>query len=158
MKKKDLQKFIKQRKSIREIAVEINKSPTTIRYWLDKYKLKTTSEKPYRCPCGEVDPSKFYGHKKRICAKCQNEYNLKSGQEKRKKAIEYLGGKCVKCGYDKYYGSIDLHHLDPSKKDASFTGLRSWSWERILKEIENCIPLCRNCHGEVHAGIIDIGV
>ena len=114
-------------------------------------------EKVKKCKCGETDPSKFYGRKSQICSKCHNAYTLKCGQEKREKAIKYLGGCCKICGYDKYYGSIDLHHLNPLKKDKKFSQLRGWSWERIKQEIKDCVPLCRNCHGEVHAGIVKIG-
>jgi hypothetical protein len=158
MKKEQLEKLIKEKKSIRQIAEITGKGKTTIHYWLKVYDLKTDCQKPFKCKCGESDPNKFYGNKKRTCAKCHNKWTLEAGQKKRKKAIEYLGGKCILCGYDKYYGSIDLHHLDPSNKDKKFDQLRGWSWERIKKEIENCVPLCRNCHGEVHAGITDIRV
>jgi predicted HNH restriction endonuclease len=108
----------------------------------------------YRCAhCGETDKNKFYGKKKAVCGKCHNKYTLKRGQEKRKFAIDMLGGCCKLCGYNFYYGSIDIHHVDPSLKDSKFTQMRGWSKERILKEIKNCVALCRNCHGEVHAGL-----
>jgi hypothetical protein len=110
----------------------------------------------YKCACGETRPEKFYGIKKSVCSKCHKEYTLRIGQEKRKKAIDYLGGECKNCGYDKYYGAIDLHHLDPRKKDSDFNNLRGWSWERIKKEIKNCVPLCATCHREVHAGVTKI--
>jgi hypothetical protein len=104
----------------------------------------------HKCICGETNPDKFYGKKRSFCSKCHNKYTIKVGNEKRKKAIEYLGGKCIKCGYDKYYGAIDLHHVDPTKKDSKFKNLRGWSWDRILKEIQNCVPLCCRCHVEEH--------
>lgn len=112
----------------------------------------------YHCKCGEIKPENFYGHKKKICSKCHNEYTKGIGQEKRKKAILLMGGKCSICGYDKYYGCIDIHHIDPEQKDDKFKSLRGWSWNRILEEIKNCIPLCRNCHGEVHNGIKNIKI
>lgn len=30
-------------------------------------------------------------------------------------AIEYLGGKCISCGYSKYYGALEFHHRDPTQ-------------------------------------------
>lgn len=106
--------------------------------------------------CGEDNQANFYNNKKTICKKCHNQYTLNKGQEKRHKAIDRLGGKCYICGYNKYYGSIDIHHLDPSVKDKNFACLRGWSWERIEKELQNCVALCRNCHSEVHGGVIDL--
>ena len=37
--------------------------------------------------------------------------------QKKKELIKSKGGKCSICGYDKYYGALEFHHLDPSKKD-----------------------------------------
>ena len=122
----------------------------------DPFGYAKDSDKQYICKCGETDPSKFYGNKKTVCGKCHNQYTLKKGQEKRKYAIEQLGGKCCCCGYDKYFGAIDIHHKDPLTKDEKFTQLRGWSKERIEKEIENCVALCKVCHAEVHAGIRNI--
>lgn len=111
-----------------------------------------------RCGCGETDPSKFYGHKKSICGKCHNEYTTRMGNEKREKAIRIKGGRCSGCGYNRYFGSLDFHHLDPKQKDSKFRNLKGWSWKKIEQEIAKCVLLCANCHGEVHAGLRIIGV
>lgn len=29
-------------------------------------------------------------------------------------AIAYKGGKCQICGYDRYVGALEFHHLDPT--------------------------------------------
>ena len=98
-------------------------------------------------------------HVQNVKALIMSELDKKKDKKtKRQKAIDYLGGKCIICGYNKYYGSIDLHHLDPSKKDSNFSSLRGWSWKKIKKEIINCVPLCKTCHGEVHGGIIKISL
>lgn len=102
--------------------------------------------------CGETDPTKFYGNKKKVCAKCHNQDVKKRGQDNREFAIDQLGGKCVACGYDTYLCSLDIHHTDADDKDENFRSMRGWSKERILKEIEQCILLCRNCHQAHHSG------
>lgn len=113
-------------------------------------------QREHKCECGETNPDKFYGNKRSICGKCHNQYTIKVGQEKRKKGIDLLGGKCLLCGYSKYCGSLDFHHVSPEVKDDKFDQMRGWSWSRIQKELENCVLLCRNCHGEVHAGVSKI--
>lgn len=161
MEKNALLALLEQGLSQRKIADHTGKSPTSIRHWLKKYGLETDVNKRGRrfvCgTCGETDRSKFYGHKASICGKCHSAYTLNKGRENRKKIIAHMGGKCVYCDFDRFDCSLQVHHLDPSKKDPKFEGYRSWSWERTLKEIEGCVLLCGNCHPAVHAGFIELG-
>jgi predicted HNH restriction endonuclease len=86
-------------------------------------------------------------------------YNIEAVTKRRKKlkqmAIELKGGKCQFCGYNKYGGALDFHHVDESKKefDLSTRGLTR-SWERIKNELQKCVLVCANCHREIHGGII----
>lgn len=70
-------------------------------------------------------------------------------------AIQHKGGKCLFCGYSRCSGALDLHHIDPTKKDFSLSvrGLTR-SWERIKDELDKCVLVCANCHREIHAGLI----
>lgn len=109
--------------------------------------------KQHKCiKCGETNPDKFYGHKKSICGACHNAEVIKKGQENKRFAIEYLGGACIKCGYNKYDCSLDLHHINPKEKDINFATKRGWSKERLTKELDKCVLLCSNCHREFHSG------
>lgn len=65
------------------------------------------------------------------------------------KLVEYKGGKCEKCGYSKYIEVLEFHHLDPKNKDFSISG-KSWSLEKLKKEVDKCILVCSNCHKEIH--------
>jgi len=117
-------------------------------------KIRYGSEPFHNCRyCGEKDPTKFYGRRRDSCKICHNKDVLKRGQEKREWAITQLGGCCKLCGYKNYLGALDIHHIDPAMKDKNFTSMRGWSKERISKEIENCVALCKVCHVEVHAGV-----
>ncbi len=69
------------------------------------------------------------------------------------KAVAYKGGKCEVCGYDKYHGALDFHHLNPDEKDYSWRKLRLKSWEDITKELDKCICVCANCHREIHGSV-----
>lgn len=72
-------------------------------------------------------------------------------------AVEYKGGKCAICGYDKYIGALEFHHLNPSEKDFSI-GAKGYtrSFARVREELDKCVCLCSNCHKEVHAGLVQI--
>jgi 5-methylcytosine-specific restriction endonuclease McrA len=88
-------------------------------------------------------------------------YNIQAVTKRRRKlremAKEYKGGKCMICGYSKYKGALDFHHLDPSKKNfgISVRGLTR-SWDKIKAELDKCILVCANCHRELHAGILQL--
>jgi hypothetical protein len=58
---------------------------------------------------------------------------------------------CKICGYNKYGGSLDFHHKNPTKKKGKI-GARWWHTQSIAvkKEIRKCILLCKNCHYEQH--------
>lgn len=65
-------------------------------------------------------------------------------------AIEYKGGKCSRCGYDKSVAALEFHHLDPKQKERGIGNGRTISWDRVKAEIEKCVLVCANCHREIH--------
>ncbi len=72
----------------------------------------------------------------------------------RRMAVDYKGGKCTLCGYNRCPEALEFHHLDPSHKDFSISQRgHSRSWERVRNELDKCVMLCANCHREVHAGL-----
>lgn len=68
--------------------------------------------------------------------------------------IIYCGGKCQVCGYDKFHGSLEFHHKDPSLKDFSIAAAKIVSFEILRKEVDKCVMVCSNCHREIHGNII----
>jgi hypothetical protein len=57
----------------------------------------------------------------------------------------------MQCGED-HPSTLDFHHEDPAKKEASVRQLldNGYSQKRILAEIAKCIVLCSNCHRKLH--------
>lgn len=84
------------------------------------------------------------------CKACFNWMRNEAFKDRKQQAIEHLGGECVRCGYDRYYGALHIHHVDPAKKSPTFRRHKGWSWARLEKELENCELLCANCHAEEH--------
>lgn len=70
----------------------------------------------------------------------------------RAQAVNYKGGKCQICSYDRSLAAFDFHHVDPLEKDFSISS-RMTSWDVIRKELDKCVLLCANCHREVHDGL-----
>lgn len=82
--------------------------------------------------------------------------NVKSVVEWRKrqkiKLVEYKGGCCEICGYNKSIAPLQFHHKNPNEKDFTIGG-KSYSFERLKTEVDKCILVCANCHLEIHEDI-----
>ncbi len=90
------------------------------------------------------------------------EYLKRAVSERRRKLkrmlVEYKGGACVRCGYRKYFGALDLHHTDDANKSFGLSrGGITRSWEKMKMEADKCILLCANCHREAHGGFVENG-
>lgn len=61
-------------------------------------------------------------------------------------------GKSCEICKEKYPLCLDFHHKDPKDKLNSVSDLviRGYAREVILKEIDKCIVLCKNCHVKQH--------
>lgn len=93
------------------------------------------------------------------CNKCAVDAVTKRRKKLKVMAVEYKGGGCKVCGYDKCVDALHFHHLDPALKDFAISkDAQTRSWELIKSELDKCVCLCANCHSEVHAGITEINL
>lgn len=86
------------------------------------------------------------------CKKCSAENVQRRRYKLKEKAVEYKGGKCELCGYDKCIDALEFHHKNPDEKDFGISqkGIIR-KWEQIKDELDKCICVCANCHREIHA-------
>lgn len=93
---------------------------------------------------------------KSICKQCSNHRQasqiLPRQLENKRKAIEYKGGKCVRCGYHGFYGALEFHHIDPKSKtrDIGTQRKQNLQFEDWKEELDKCELVCANCHREIH--------
>jgi len=106
----------------------------------------------YNCKiCNKEFYNKNAAHE---CPTCRN----KKVRNKRKEyALEYKGGCCCKCGYNKCHKALTFHHINPEEKDMTLSANWEKSFDRVKKELDKCILLCANCHAELHADLWNIG-
>jgi hypothetical protein len=91
------------------------------------------------------------------CKQCAADAVIKRRKKLKLKAVDYKGGKCEVCGYDRCVEALHFHHKDPSKKDFGISaGGFTRSWDKVKKEIDKCLLVCSNCHSEIHANQIDL--
>jgi hypothetical protein len=105
------------------------------------------------CKCKQyLQHDKFSGNITRVCTKCSSEISGRTINDKKIKAINELGGKCIICGYNKCNGAMDLHHSDINYKKHAWGKMRGRTLEVIKQWItdEKIVLLCANCHREIH--------
>lgn len=111
---------------------------------------------------GETSIEDFYGNRNQ-CKKCYTKRVIDTDkntvlskterkQNRKRKLIEELGGKCYDCGLITDYISVyDFHHIDEKTKTGNVSKLiKSTSFEIVLEEARKCLLLCANCHRILH--------
>lgn len=63
--------------------------------------------------------------------------------------VEYKGGCCERCGYDKCIDALEFHHIDPTTKETKNLGTTA-ALSKQKEEADKCILVCANCHREIH--------
>jgi len=159
MRKDNLLELIELGYSTWKIASILETTQTNVRYWLKKYELQTirkfnTIRNQKTCPrCKSTKPkSEFYTSTKcsSYCKKCIKESNKERQKNAKQMAVDYKGGCCSNCGYNKSLSALDFHHLDSTIKDPDWNNYKRVFSNKYAKELDKCILLCSNCHREIH--------
>ncbi len=92
------------------------------------------------------------------CSECNKNAVSKRRKDIKIKAVNYKGGCCQRCNYNKCIDALEFHHKNPNEKDFSIGGQGyTRNWEKIKIELDKCDLLCSNCHREEHYKL-NIGV
>jgi hypothetical protein len=80
--------------------------------------------------------------------------------ERKLKLIEYKGGGCERCGYNKNVAALDFHHRDEKEKlfKIDLRNISNRSIEGLVSEVDKCDLLCANCHREEHNPQLDMDI
>ena len=87
----------------------------------------------------------------------EKEYQDSVRRAKARKLLEYKGGKCERCGYDKCSAALDFHHLDPKQKRFNISSSMTRRMGELIAEVDKCILICSNCHRELHYNESELG-
>ena len=68
------------------------------------------------------------------CKKCRVDYVTKKRRLNKRKLVEYKGGKCEICGYDRCINALEFHHLDPNEKEFGISNKSIRSFEKLKKK------------------------
>lgn len=125
---------------------------------------KCTHDKPIEAFARDKRSAK--GHAS-ACKDCKNEYyrsnpepakqrNRLQRSKLRTRLAEWKKQGCQVCGYKRCLAAIDPHHLRDKEINIGDIAARTFSLDRLERELEKCVPLCANCHRELHAGVIKL--
>ena len=98
---------------------------------------------------------KWYSKPENARKKKENaaKHRLLKRERNRKFILEYKTNRCCeKCG-EEHPVCLDFHHIGDNKEfNISDMVLRCYGIERIQKEIDKCMVVCKNCHAKIHRG------
>jgi predicted HNH restriction endonuclease len=103
---------------------------------------------PYCKACAKIKYAKAHYEDNKDLYKGRSKQN---NLNYRNKFIKYKSTlSCNVCGESRYW-CIDFHHVKPDEKiDTICNIVRLNSSERLEQELKKCIPLCKNCHADLH--------
>jgi transposase len=162
-----LEQLVRQGDSLKEIALALDRSIATVRYWLRRWGIERRDARRTR-----VDPATAPREITRACRRhartvfrldargtyrcvlCSQEHVAARRRRVKQILVEEAGGCRVECGYGVCCAALQFHHVDPSTKSfaLSHEGVTR-SLERAREEARKCVLLCANCHAEVEAGV-----
>lgn len=87
-----------------------------------------------------------------ICKTCDKSRIKKIQLDYKLQCLDYKGGRfCTICQYSRNIAALEFHHLDRSQKEFGIgMGVKKFSWEETMIELDKCIVVCSNCHREIH--------
>ena len=90
---------------------------------------------------------------KKFCTKtCKDNHNTtKRRRALKRKAVDFLGGKCMRCGYSGCMAALQFHHRNKRSKKFTISAKGTIkSWPKLMKELKKCDLICTNCHIATH--------
>lgn len=144
--------------------------------WIDG-KLKNMKSRKYCLVCspfGEHNTRKIerpridrFEPRRIICKKCMKDFVTKNRSnvcsscrkskrmsEHKDRALKIFGKKCQLCGYEKTR-RFAFHHVNPLLKMFMISTCWHLRWDLLKSELVKCIMVCKNCHDEIHEGVVD---
>lgn len=101
----------------------------------------------YRTRCNGCHNKYLSDLRKAKCARTTSQALDRKALTK-KRCVAYVGGRCVRCGYDRCIKAMTFHHRDPAAKEFTVSQMLDRSWKVLCTELDKCDLLCFNCHME----------
>lgn len=119
-------KYVCEQLNANQIADIARVDEKVIRHWLRKHKI----------------------HRRRIPRSYKRRRNKQA-------ALQYKGGRCRVCTYQRCTRALEFHHVRPADKKFTISQGLEKHWPVLRKELDKCLLVCKNCHTEAHNGLVD---
>ena len=165
-----LEALIEEGLTVRQMAARLDRSATTVRYWLPAYGI-ALNRKPGRrprdivgitengglvaaCPVHGSTEHGIDGRGHLRCLQCRIEAVARRRRKVKEILVREAGGCCAICGYNRCMAALEFHHVNPAEKafHVSRNGVTR-SLARARAEARKCALLCSNCHVAVQMGL-----
>lgn len=157
--------------TLHEMAEITDRNVSSVRYWLRQYGLKATGgsrrreareakqrgERHIERSCPRHGQTKFVLENRGSyrCMQCRRGDVSAWRRRAKERLVNEAGGQCQVCGYRRYLGALQFHHLDPSSKAFSLSRRGcTRAFAELQAEAAKCALLCANCHAEVESGLV----
>lgn len=168
-----LEEMVNAGMTISEIAAAVDRSKATVRHWLARHGLRTHNSQRLEVArdakeagqltammrCRRHGDTEFglEGRGYYRCKQCRVESVARHRRRLKKVLVTEAGGCCAVCGYDRYLGALEFHHVNPEEKrmSISLNGV-TLALEAVRIEAQKCVLLCSNCHAEVEGGVTQL--
>lgn len=158
--------------TLSEMAKRLDRNVSTVRYWLKRYEIERSGLRGRRPRCGNgarfaTFDCKRHGTTEFVlegrgyyrCKRCRSEAVARRRRAIKRQLVEEAGGACVLCGYARWPGALQFHHVEAAEKEFHLAqGGYSRSIARSRAEMEKCVLLCGNCHSEIEGGFATLPV
>jgi transposase len=172
--KEQLEPLVRQGLTYREIAARVDRSVSTVRYWMTEHGLANPRrfgrEEIERAVAegrrtvvrdcrrhGETEYALVGSERRPRCKKCRAEAVARRRRRVKEILVQEAGGKCELCGYSRSLCALEFHHRDPSQKafGIAYRGITR-GIDEVRREVQKCVLLCANCHAEVEGGVASL--
>jgi 5-methylcytosine-specific restriction endonuclease McrA len=165
--------LVEEGMTIAEIAAVVGRRKSTVRYWMRRFGLRSQNGRGPRTgnntlpartarlasaifSCRHHGETEFVleGRGYYRCKECRTERISRRRRRLKEIIVSEAGGRCSICGYHRYLGALQFHHVNPEEKRLGLAeGGLTLALDTVRAEARKCILLCSNCHAEVEAGI-----
>jgi transposase len=169
-----LAELVHQGLTLTEMARRLDRSVSTVRYWLKKHghwplaagrrraaarEAREQGLERVELECIHHGLTEFVlenGSQYR-CLKCRRQGVIEWRRRAKLRLVTEFGGRCELCGYDEFLGALQFHHVDSEQKSfgLAMRGLTR-SFAALREEAAKCALLCANCHARVEWGAVEL--